>query len=340
MIRAVGLTRHFGTTVAVAGLHLEVAEGETFGLLGPKRAGKTTTVRLLSTLLAPTAGEAWIGDLQIGVNEATNALIRRNIGILPEFPGLYERLSAEQNLRVFARLYGLRDGPVQAKRFLQIMGLWEQRSAPVASFSRGMKQKLALARALLHQPRVLFLDEPTRGLDRESAQMIWQTIQELRSEGLTIFLCTENLVEADALCDTIGVFYQQLIRVDTPEHLRQELWEPPQITFRMRGRAGPYQPLLSALPFVSTVSSSENTLLAALTTGAEKHEAIAAMVRRLVEAGADVFDVGEVEYSLEDAYLVLLEERGVFNQAAPTSPRQANQPAKGRKVSRRGRDEK
>ncbi len=337
MIRAVGLTRHFGTTVAVEGLHLEIAEGEAFGLLGPKGAGKTTTVRLLSTLLAPTAGEAWIGDLQIGVNEATNVLIRRNIGFLPEFPGLYERLSAEQNLRVFAGLYGLRDGAVQAKRFLQVLGLWEQRHAPVSSFSRGMKQKLALARALLHQPRVLLLDEPTRELDRESAQMMWQTIQELRSEGQTIFLCTENLVEADALCDVIGVFHQRLLRVDTPEHLRQELWGPPQITFRMRGRAGPYQHLLSELPFVSSVAAAENTLLAALTTGAEKHEAIAAMVRRLVEAGADLFDVGEVEYSLEDAYLELLEGHAAVSQAASTFPQHASQPAKGGRVSRRER---
>jgi ABC-2 type transport system ATP-binding protein len=328
MIRAAGLTKHFGTTVAVEGLDLEIAEGEAFGLLGPKRAGKTTTVRMLATLIAPTAGEAWIGDLQIGLNEATNARIRRSIGILPEVPGLYERLSAEQNLRTFAGLYGLRDGAAQAKRYLQLLDLWEQRHAPVSSFSRGMKQKLALARALMHNPRILFLDEPTRGLDPQSAQMMREAMLELRSEGLTIFLCTDNLVEANALCDRIAVFHQQLIRVDTPEHLRQELWEPPQITFRMRGRAGPYQHLLSELPFVSTVASSEDTLLAALTTGAEKHEAIAAMVRRLVEAGADLFEVGEVEYSLQDAYLVLLEEAaGTQAPPAPASPERASRPA-------------
>jgi ABC-2 type transport system ATP-binding protein len=331
MIRAAGLTRHFGTTVAVAGLDLEIAEGEAFALLGPKRAGKTTTARMLSTLISPTAGDAWIGDLQIGVNEATNALIRRNVGVLPEVPGLYERLSAEQNLRIFAGLYGLPDGTTQAKRSLQLVDLWEHRNAPVSSFSRAMKQKLALARALLHNPRVLILDEPTRGLDPESARMLRQTILELRSEGVTIFLCTNNHVEADALCDVIAVFYQQIIRVDTPEQLRQELWESPQITFRMRGRAGPYQQHLGELPFVRSVDASEDTLLAALTTGAEKHEAIAAMVRRLVEAGADLFEVGEVEYSLEDAYLVLLEEHAALSPLpkTPTNTQPTSRPATG-----------
>ncbi len=338
MIRAVGLTKQFGTTVAVAGLDLEIAEGEAFGLLGPKRAGKTTAVRMLSTLMAPTTGEAWIGDLQVGVNEATNALIRRNIGVLPEIPGLYERLSAEQNLRIFAGLSGLRDGPAQIKRCLQMVGLWDQRSAPVSSFSKGMKQKLALARALLHNPRVLMLDEPTHGLDRESAQMVRDIIQQLRLEGRTIFLCTNNHVEADYLCDVIAVFQQQVILVDTPEHLRQELWEQPQITFRMRGRAGPYQHLLSELPFVRDVAYSDDSLLAALTSGAEKHEAIAAMVRRLVEAGADLFEVGEMAYSLEDAYLVLLED-AASNQfpQEPVRPEPSTPPPTGSRTGGRER---
>ncbi|HEY7124031.1 MAG TPA: ABC transporter ATP-binding protein [Ktedonobacterales bacterium] len=338
MIRAVGLTKHFGTTVAVEGLDLEIAEGEAFGLLGPKRAGKTTTIRMLSTLMAPTGGEAWIGDLQVGVNEATNALIRRNIGVLPEVPGLYERLSAEQNLRIFAGLSGLRNGPTRVKHSLQMVGLWDQRNTPVSSFSRGMKQKLSLARALLHNPRVLLLDEPTHGLDRESAQVVRDTIQQLRSEGLTILLCTNNHVEADYLCDVIAVFHRQLIHVDTPEHLRQELWEPPQITFRMRGRAGPYQHLLSELPFVRDVASSEDSLLAALTSGAEKHEAIAAMVRRLVEAGADLFEVGELTYSLEDAYLVLLEgDAGAQIPPEPARLEQSTPPPTGSKSGGRQR---
>jgi len=307
MIRTTGLTKRFGATTAVDGLDLEVAEGEAFGFLGPNGAGKTTTIRMLVTLIAPTSGEAWVAGQQVGFSEEMDALIRRSVGILTEVPGLYERLSAEQNLRIFAGLYGASDADTQVKRYLQLMDLWNQRKDPVSTFSKGMKQKLAIARALLHEPRVLFLDEPTSGLDPESARMVRESIAELRAEGRTVFLCTHNLIEADQLCDRVGIIRQHLLRVDTPEHLRQELWEP-QITFRMRGRPPSYQALLGTLPFVRGVTSSGDTLTATLTTGAARQEATAAMVRRLVEAGADLFAVGEAAHSLEDAYLTLLAE--------------------------------
>jgi len=321
MIRTVNLTKRFDTTTAVEGLTLEIAQGEVFGFLGPNGAGKTTTVRLLSTLISPTAGEAWVAGQQIGISEEVNAVIRRSVGLLTEVPGLYERLSAEQNLRIFSGLYDVADGEIQVKRYLQLMDLWNQRKDPVASFSKGMKQKLAIARALLHEPRVLFLDEPTSGLDPESARMVRESIAELRAEGRTVFLCTHNLVEADQLCDRVGIMRQHLLRVDTPEHLREELWEP-QVTFRMRGRPASYQTLLSALPFVRSVTLSGDTLTATLTSGAERQEATAAMVRRLVEAGADLFSVGEASHSLEDAYLTLLAD----HQTGTQTPRsQASQ---------------
>src|SRR5579885_1957507 len=305
MIRTVNLTKRFGAITAVEGLDLDIAQGEVFGFLGPNGAGKTTTVRMLTTLIAPTSGEAWVAGQQVGISEAGNAVIRRKVGLLTEVPGLYERLSAEQNLRIFAGLYGISNGDIQAKRYLQLMGLWGQRKAPVSSFSKGMKQKLAIARALLHEPAVLFLDEPTSGLDPESARMVRNAINDLRSQGRTVFLCTHNLVEADQLCDRVGIMRQRLLLVDTPEHLREELWEP-QIKLRIRGRPARYQSLLSTLPFVKNVSVAEDTLFATLTNGAEKQEAAAAMIRRLVEAGADLFSVGEAEHSLEDAYLIYL----------------------------------
>jgi ABC-2 type transport system ATP-binding protein len=317
MIRTANLTKQFDTTTAVEDLNLEVAEGEVFGLLGPNGAGKTTTVRILSTLIAPTAGSAWVAGQKIGTSEEVNATIRRSVGLLTEVPGLYERLSAERNLRIFAGLYGVADGEVQTKRYLQLLGLWNQRKDPVASFSKGMKQKLAIARALLHEPQVLFLDEPTSGLDPEAARMVRESIAELRTQGRTVLLCTHNLVEADQLCDRVGIMRRRLLRVDTPEHLRQELWEP-QVTFRIRGRSASYQALLAPLPFVRTVTCSGDSLTATLTSGAERQEATAAMVRRLVEAGADVFGVAEATHSLEDAYLTLLAD----SQPVPAVPRQ------------------
>ena len=322
MIRTANLTKQFDTVTAIEGLTLEVAEGEVFGFLGPNGAGKTTTVRILSTLIAPTDGTAWVAGQQIGTGEATNALIRRSVGLLTEVPGLYERLSAEQNLRIFAGLYGVPDGAAQIQRYLQLMGLWNQRKDPVASFSKGMKQKLAIVRALLHEPQVLFLDEPTSGLDPESARMVRESIAELRTQGRTVLLCTHNLVEADQLCDRVGIIRQRLLRVDTPEHLRQELWEP-QVTFRIRGRAAPYQAEINQLPFVRTVTFSGDSMTVTLTSGAERQEATAAMVRRLVEAGADLFAVAEATHSLEDAYLTLLaEEQPVAPQPHNQKPRQ------------------
>jgi ABC-2 type transport system ATP-binding protein len=320
MIRTIGLTKQFGETTAVENLTLEVNEGEVFGFLGPNGAGKTTTVRMLATLIAPTTGEAWVAGQQLGVNEHNNTLIRRSVGLLTEVPGLYDRLSAERNLLIFAGLYSIPDGKAQVKRYLQLLDLWQHRKAPVSSFSKGMKQKLAIARALLHEPAVLFLDEPTSGLDPESARMVRNAINDLRSQGRTVFLCTHNLVEADQLCDRVGIMRQRLLLVDTPEHLREELWEP-QIKLRIRGRPARYQSLLSTLPFVKNVTVAEDTLFATLTNGAEKQEAAAAMIRRLVEAGADLFSVGEAEHSLEDAYLIYLSEETPAQRApSQTAP--------------------
>ena len=319
MIRTRGLTKQFDETTAVEDLTLEVDEGEVFGFLGPNGAGKTTTVRMLATLIAPTAGEAWVAGQQLGINEENNTLIRRSVGLLTEVPGLYDRLSAERNLQIFAGLYSLPDSKSQVKRYLQLMDLWQYRKAPVTSFSKGMKQKLAIARALLHEPSVLFLDEPTSGLDPESARMVRNAINELRSQGRTVFLCTHNLVEADQLCDRVGIMRQRLLLVNTPEHLREKLWEP-QIKLRIRGRPALYQPLLSALPFVKAVTAADDTLFATLTNGSEKQEAAAAMIRRLVEAGADLFSVGEAEHSLEDAYLTYLSEDTPVRRPGATAP--------------------
>ncbi|TME25957.1 MAG: ABC transporter ATP-binding protein, partial [Chloroflexi bacterium] len=200
VLRTEKLTKRFGDLVAVNAIDLEVGEGEVFGFLGPNGAGKTTTLRLLCALIAPTSGTAEVAGYRLGRDDLK---IRASVGILTEQPGLYERQSAWENLVFFATLYGLSPAEArsQAERYLRLMSLWERRAEAVATFSRGMKQKMAIARAALHEPRVLFLDEPTTGLDPDAAKTVREFIVQLRGEGRTVFLCTHNLDEADRLCD-------------------------------------------------------------------------------------------------------------------------------------------
>src|SRR2546425_3107245 len=223
VLRTDKLTKRFGELVAVDGIDPDVPEGEVFGFLGPNGAGKTTTLRLLCALIAPTSGTAEIAGFKLGRDDSK---IRAAVGILTEQPGLYERQSAWDNLVFYATLYGL-PTPVaraQAERYLRLMGLWERRTEPVVTFSRGMKQKMAIARAALHEPRVLFLDEPTTGLDPDAAKTVRDFIVQLRGEGRTVFLCTHNLDEADRLCDRIAFVRHRIIRIANPDELRAELY--------------------------------------------------------------------------------------------------------------------
>src|SRR6266849_34171 len=223
VIRTEKLTKRFGALTAVDGIDLDVHEGEVFGFLGPNGAGKTTTLRLLCALIAPTSGGAEVAGYRLGRDDAK---IRAAVGILTEQPGLYERQSAWDNLVFYATLYGLPPSvaKAQTERYLRLMGLWDRRTEAVATFSRGMKQKMAIARAALHEPRIIFLDEPTTGLDPDAARTVREFITQIRGEGRTVFLCTHNLDEADRLCDRIAFFRRTVIRIDTPAHLRAELY--------------------------------------------------------------------------------------------------------------------
>src|SRR5713101_4675857 len=223
VIRTEKLTKRFGDLAAVDGIDLDVREGEVFGFLGPNGAGKTTTLRLLCALIAPTSGSAEIAGFRLGRDDAK---IRAAVGILTEQPGLYERQSAWDNLVFYATLYGLPPSvaKAQAERYLRLMGLWDRRGEATATFSRGMKQKMAIARAALHEPRILFLDEPTTGLDPDAARTVRDFIVTLRGQGRTVFLCTHNLDEADRLCDRIAFFKRRVLRLDTPANLRAELY--------------------------------------------------------------------------------------------------------------------
>jgi ABC-2 type transport system ATP-binding protein len=305
VIRTVNLSKRFparrrqAETVAVEDLSLEVERGEVFGFLGPNGAGKTTTVRMLCALIAPTAGEAWVGGHKLGQDDAA---IRASVGILTEAPGLYEKLDAVTNLAFFGKLYEVDDLDGQVARYLQMLGLWERRHEPVARFSKGMRQKLAIARALLHEPPLLFLDEPTSGLDPEAARVVRDFVGELRGQGRTIFLCTHNLDEADRLCDRIGVIQRRLIRVDTPARLRQALYGSG-VVVRLRALAPQYVDAVRALPFVQGVQRVKQGLSVRLDDPERNNPDL---VRALVAAGADVQYVQEVEHSLESVYLDLI----------------------------------
>jgi ABC-2 type transport system ATP-binding protein len=299
MITTENLTKKFGDITAVDHLNLEVKEGEVFGFLGPNGAGKTTTVRMLSCLIGPTAGRALVNGFTVGKEDKQ---IRRSVGILTETPGMYDNLSAEHNLKIYAHLYEVEDPKVQVEKYLRMLGLWDRRQDEAGTFSKGMKQKLAICRALLHEPRLLFLDEPTAALDPESARLVRDFIGELRQQGRTIFLCTHNLDEADRLCDRIGVFKSRLLVVDSPANLRRQLFGR-KVVFHLAAGDDDLSQQVQALPFVQEVKLVENKLVVTLDDPEEHNPDI---LNLLVGAGARVQFVGELRTSLEDVYLHLV----------------------------------
>ena len=296
MIHTENLTKRFKTTLAVENLNLDIHEGEVFGFLGPNGAGKTTTVRMLTCLIAPSAGSAVINGYRVGKQDTQ---IRRSVGILTETPGMYDNLSAEFNLEIYANLYEVKDPKGQVEKYLRMLGLWDRRMDEAGTFSKGMKQKLAIARALLHEPRILFLDEPTSALDPEAALLVREFIAELRKQGRTIFLCTHNLDEADRLCDRVAVFKTQLLALDTPARLRSQLFGR-KVVFHLRRGDEALAALVRSLAYVKDSRIVENKLLVTLDNPDEHNPEI---IRMLVGAGAEIQFVGELRHSLEDVYM-------------------------------------
>ena len=301
MIHTENLTKQFDTVLAVDRLSLDVREGEVFGFLGPNGAGKTTTVRMLTCLIGPTSGSATVAGFAVGKD---NTQIRRMVGLLTETPGMYENLTAEYNLQIYAELYEVKDPKAQVEKYLKMLGLWEQRFQAAGTFSKGMKQKLAIARALLHEPRILFLDEPTAGLDPEASHLVRDFILELKKQGRTIFLCTHNLDEADRLCDRVGVFKTRLLVEDTPASLRNSVFGR-KVVFHLRTVEPSLRDLVAGLPFVRDARIVENKLVVGLDNPEANNPDI---LRLLVNSGADVQFVGELRHSLEDVYLQLVKE--------------------------------
>ena len=294
------LTRSFGDILAVDRISLSINPGEVFGILGPNGAGKTTIVRMLAALLEPTSGEAYVSGFQVGKE---NQKIRRKIGLLPETPGLYDALTAEQNLTFYGVMYGVEEISHQIKRYLELLGLWNRRYEPVATFSKGMRQKLAIARALLHEPEVLFLDEPTSGLDPQAARLVREFIAELKGEGRTIILCTHNLEEADRLCDRVAVVNGHLLALDSPQVLRRNIFGR-KVVFHLGEIKTEFEQALGSFEFVTEVQVVDNNILVSVE---DPETNIPVLIRALVDEGADIQFVGEMRRRLEDVYLELMQ---------------------------------
>lgn len=295
------LTRSFGSLVAVDHLTLSIPTGNVFGFLGPNGAGKTTTIRMLSALIAPSSGNAIVAGYKIGTD---NKAIRRSVGLLTETPGLYDRLSALENLVFFGQLYDLEASRAnqQAEHYLRELDLWERRNEKVGGFSKGMRQKLAIARALLHEPPVVFLDEPTSGLDPEAARTVLNFVKTLRTEGRTIILTTHILPEADELCDIICIFKTKLIRMDTPDGLRAGLFGRG-VEVHLTSDASNFVSTVRALSFVKNVTANNGILSIELD---DPDEQSPALVQALIAAGAQIRSVQPTSHSLEDVYMRLV----------------------------------
>jgi ABC-2 type transport system ATP-binding protein len=302
------LTRDFAaesrTVRAVDDLSLEVPSGIIFGFLGPNGAGKTTTLHLLLGLLEPTRGRAEV----LGFDTRTQADdVRASTGALLEHPGIYEQLSAEDNLEFYGRVWHISqaDRKARIKELLTHIGLWERRKERAGSWSRGMKQKLALARALLHRPRLVFLDEPTAGLDVQAAVAVREDLAAMaESEGVTVFLTTHNMVEAEKLCKRVAVIRAgSLVAVGHPDELRAQAGGP-RVEITGRGFTKEAQSLLQARPEVAVIAANNGHL----TIDLRQETAIAPLVSLLVSTGAQVEEVRRAKASLEDVFLTLIQE--------------------------------
>jgi ABC-2 type transport system ATP-binding protein len=303
-VRAMGLTKRFGDRLAVEDLTFDVSSGEIFGLLGPNGAGKTTTVRVLGTLLTPTEGSAEVAG--IPVTAENGAEIRRRISIMPESPGLYLKLSVVENLRFVGELYGLR-GPQAERRIDEVLAavdLGTRRGDRAGSLSKGLRQRLALARSLLTEPEVLFLDEPTQGLDPAATREVRQLVEGLRARGATVILTTHRLEEAERLCDRVAIVNTRMKSIGRPDQLRRQLFAS-SIEVRLAAPLADPAETFGAVSGVSRWSAQNGAYMVDVD---DPEMSTPLLTDALVRVGARVLKIAEVEHSLEDVYLELVGE--------------------------------
>jgi ABC-2 type transport system ATP-binding protein len=309
------LSKRFGDRLAFDDLSFEVGRGEVFGFLGPNGAGKTTAVRTLGTLLAPTSGTASVAGIPLSPENGVE--IRRRIAIMPESPGLYLRLSVIENLECFADLYEVANPGDRIDQALRAVNMADRARDACGTLSKGLRQRVALARALLSDPEVLFLDEPTSGLDPVAARDVHELIDELRKRGVTIFLTTHRLGEAERLCDRVAILNTTLRTIGRPDELRDRLFaktltvgtrvplpDPGSVFAGLAGVSGWQQDGDSQQDGGSQQDGPGSYLIAV----SDPAIAAPAVTQALVAAGADVLSISESRHSLEDVYLELIDE--------------------------------
>jgi ABC-2 type transport system ATP-binding protein len=297
------LSKRFGDRIAYDDVSFEVGRGEVFGFLGPNGAGKTTMVRTLGTLLSPSAGSALVAGFPLLPENGVE--IRRRISIMPESPGLYLCLTVAENLECFAGLYALPNPRQRIDRALRAVNLADRAQDACGTLSKGLRQRVSLARAFLNDPEVLFLDEPTSGLDPVVAREVHELIDGLRQRGLTVFLTTHRLEEAERLCDRVAILNTTLRTIGRPDELREQLFAR---TLMVRTHVPLPDPdrVFRGVPAVDGWRQDGHG--AYVLEVSEPAVAAPAVTRALVAAGADVLSLSESHHSLEDVYLELIDE--------------------------------
>jgi len=301
IVKTQGLTKQYGDVLAVDNLDLEVSEGEIFGLLGPNGAGKTTTIRMLTGQTTPTSGTATVANHDI-IHQPTKA--KQQIGVIPDISNIYEEMSAWDNLIFAAQLYSVPkiEREKRAKELLELFGLYERRKDRVAGFSRGMKRRLTIAAALIHKPKLLFLDEPTSGLDVQSLRMIRTLIKELNEDGVTVFLTTHHIEEADQLCQRIAIINKgKIVTVDTPERLKASMEKRQVIEVSFTASRG-LEDKLKGLSCVTDVSMLGDKCRLQVD---EASEAVPSLVDFARKNSLKIISINTLNPSLEEAFVKL-----------------------------------
>jgi ABC-2 type transport system ATP-binding protein len=305
MIEVKNLTKQFGEVTAVDGLTFNVAKGEVFGLLGPNGAGKTTTIRMLCCLIPKTSGDAQIAGYPIESSAASLA-IRKMIGLVTDNIGLYEELTAYENLDYYGKLYECPEAQRKERieYYLKMMELWEKRNLDISDYSKGMKQKIAIARALIHDPELLFFDEPTANLDPESARVVRDIILKLKKDGKTIFINTHNLDEAQRICDRIGILKTKLLAVNTPEQLETSTWGTSKTVFQVEQVN---DQILEAVRKLDPrdIGVEDNKIILVLADPLKQNPDV---VQQIVYAGGRIQYITQLTPSLEETYIKVIQE--------------------------------